>query len=238
MEPARVDAVAQSLLAAQYKAEALFADVVASGLIRPGKLESQLTADIYALAKKRFGVRRHWHKRVARAGPNTLMTYHDEPADRRIGEDDIVYLDFGPVFEAWEADFGRTYALGRDPAKHRLIADLAVAFEAGRKLYQNTPALTAGELYDFVSGLAAPRGWEFGAPTAGHLIGHFPHETSSNPTRFSIRHGCQTLLREPDDAGRQRHWILEIHFIDRARQIGGFYEELLTVEPARPASQA
>jgi hypothetical protein len=25
-----------------------------------------------------------------------------------------------------------------------------------------------------------------------------------------------------------RHWILEIHFIDRGRQIGGFFEELLT----------
>jgi Xaa-Pro aminopeptidase len=238
MEPARVDAVARSLLAAQYKAEALFAEVVSGGLIQSGKLESQLTADIYALAKERFGVRRHWHKRVARAGPNTLMTYYDEPADRRIGEDDIVYLDFGPVFEAWEADFGRTYALGSDPAKHRLIADLAVAFEAGRQLYQSTEALTAGELYDYVAGLAAPRGWEFGAPTAGHLIGHFPHETSPDPRRFSIRHGCQTSLREPDEAGRQRHWILEIHFIDRARQIGGFYEELLTVEPARPANQA
>jgi len=126
-----VDAVAQSLLAAQNKAEALFADVVAGGLIQPGKLESELTADIHALAKERFGVRRHWHKRIARAGPNTLLTYYDEPSDRRIAEDDIVYLDFGPVFEAWEADFGRTYALGDDPAKHRLIADLADAFEAG-----------------------------------------------------------------------------------------------------------
>jgi Xaa-Pro dipeptidase len=233
-----VDAVAQSLLTAQSKAEALFDEVVADGLIRPGKLESQLTADIYSLAKERFGVRRHWHKRVVRAGPNTLLTYYDEPADRRIGEDDIVYVDFGPVFEAWEADFGRTYALGEDPAKRRLIADLAIAFEAGRKLYQSNPTLTAGELYDFVAGMAAPRGWEFGAPTAGHLIGHFPHETAPDRTRFSIRRGCQTSLREPDEAGRQRHWILEIHFIDRARQIGGFYEELLTVDPERPASHA
>lgn len=233
-----MDAVAQSLLVAQNKAEALFAEVLARGLIQPGKLESELTADIHALAKARFGVRRHWHKRIARAGPNTLLTYYDEAADRRIAADDIVYLDFGPVFEAWEADFGRTYALGDDPVKHRLIADLAIAFEAGRRLYQSNPTLTAGTLYDFVAGLAAPRGWEFGAPTAGHLIGHFPHEHSPDPARFSIRHGCATMLREPDRDGRPRHWILEIHFIDRARQIGGFYEELLTVDPARPASQA
>jgi hypothetical protein len=32
-----------------------------------------------------------------------------------------------------------------------------------------------------------------------------------------------------DEKGRQRHWILEIHFVDRELQIGGFYEELLTL---------
>jgi hypothetical protein len=36
-------------------------------------------------------------------------------------------------------------------------------------------------------------------------------------------------LREPDGAGAMRHRILEIHFVDRARQIGGLFEELLTV---------
>jgi hypothetical protein len=85
-------------------------------------------------------------------------------------------------------------------------------------------------LYDFVAGLAITAGWEFGAPTAGHLIGHFPHErTPADPTRFSIRTGNKQLLREPDENGNPRHWILEIHFVDRAREIGGFFEELLTV---------
>jgi len=37
-------------------------------------------------------------------------------------------------------------------------------------------------------------------------------------------------LREFDETGAPRHWILEIHFIDRAREIGGFFEELLTVD--------
>ena len=225
-----MDEVAQSLLAAQRRAEALFAEVVSGGLIKAGKLESELTEDIRVLARERFGVRRHWHKRVVRAGPNTLLTYYDDPSDRRIAEDDIVYLDFGPLFESWEADFGRTYALGNDPDKHRLIADLALAFERGRRLYEDLETLTAGQLYDFVVAQAAQYGWEFGAPTAGHLIGRFPHEHASDSKRFSIRHGNSISLREPDDAGRPRHWILEIHFIDRQRQIGGFYEQLLTVD--------
>jgi Xaa-Pro dipeptidase len=225
-----MDATSQALLSAQIKAEALFAQVVERGLISAGKYESELTAEIHALAYSQFGLRRHWHRRIARCGPNTLFTYHDDPADRRIGEDDIVYLDFGPVFEDWEADFGRSYVLGPDPVKHRLVGDLQKAFARGKDLFLKTPTLTAGQLYDYVTGLAGSLGWEFGGATAGHLIGRFPHETSpDDKMRLKIRHGNDISLREPDKRGAPRHWILEIHFIDRTRQIGGFYEELLTV---------
>ena len=228
-----MDAVSQSLLEAQKKAEALFDAVVSGGLIQAGKLESELSDDIHSLAHEQFGVRRHWHKRIVRAGANTLLGYYEDSADRRIAADDVIFLDLGPVFDSWEADFGRTYALGSDPHKHRLVSDIASAFRRGKELYERTPDLTCGALYDFVAGLATTSGWEFGAATAGHLIGHFPHERSPEPRRFSIRSGNSQRLREPDDAGNPRHWILEIHFVDRSRQIGGFYEELLTV----PASQ-
>jgi hypothetical protein len=114
-----VDSVTASLIEAQDKASALFDAVVASGMIQAGKLESEITAEIHTLARSRFGLRRHWHRRTVRSGPNTMLTYCDEPPDRRITEDDIVYLDFGPVFEEREADFGRTYALASDPLKHR-----------------------------------------------------------------------------------------------------------------------
>jgi Xaa-Pro dipeptidase len=226
-----MDSIADSLVAAQNKAAALFDEVVASGMICAGKLESELTSEVHKLAWSRFNLRRHWHKRIARSGPNTLLGYYDQTDDRRITDDDIVYLDLGPVFDEWEADFGRTYALGPDPRKQQLVSDIAAAFERGKDFYRTTPNLTAGELYDFVAGLAAPAGWEFGAKTAGHLIGHFPHERApTDTTRFSIRHGNQQSLREPDANGRPRHWILEIHFVDRSRQIGGFFEQLLTVD--------
>jgi len=226
-----VDSVSQSLLAAQRTAEALFEAVVRAGMIRPGTTEAELSAQIHALAEAEFGLRRMWHKRIARSGPNTMLTFYDDPPDRRIGTDDIVYLDFGLVFEEWEADLGRTYVVGRDPHKHRLTEDLAAAFRRGQALYRNTPDLTAGALYDFVAGLASEYGWEFGAATAGHLIGRFPHERPpDNARRFSIRHGNEQRLREPDAGGAARHWILEVHFIDRTREIGGFFEQLLTVD--------
>jgi Xaa-Pro dipeptidase len=228
-----VSTVEQALSAAQCKAEELFAEVVASGLIRAGALESELSKEIHALANRRFAVRRHWHKRVVRCGENTLLTYHDEPPDRRAAADDVVYLDFGPLFGEWEADFGRTYVLGADPRKHQLVRDIAAAFRKGKQRFLADPDLSAGSLYDYVCELATDAGWQFGAKTAGHLIGHFPHESNAGQTEgFSIRHGNPLSLRARDATGAARHWILEIHFIDPARAFGGFFEELLTIGPA------
>ena len=222
--------VEQALADAQRKAEDLFAQVVDSGLIRPGVLESELSAEINEIARQRFGVRRHWHKRVVRCGPNTVLSYHNDPPDRRTTEDDVVYLDFGPLFEKWEADFGRTYVIGHDPLKHKLVADIEAAFTRGKQRYMEDSQLTAGGLYDHVCDLARQSGWEFAAPTAGHLVGYFPHETAPGESKpFSIRHGNPINLREPDANGARRHWILEIHFCNQARTFGGFCEELLTI---------
>jgi Xaa-Pro aminopeptidase len=228
-----VQNVEEALIGAQRKAEELFNDVVAGGLIRAGVLESELSAEIHALARQRFGVRRHWHKRIVRCGPNAVLGYHDQPPERRLADDDLVYLDFGPVFNEWEADFGRSFVLGGDPRKHQLVADLSIAFRKGKQRYLDDPDVTGGSLYDFVCELAKEAGWEFGGATAGHLIGHFPHEQSpGQPGRFSIRHGNKTRIRELDEKGLPRHWILEIHLVDRARGFGGFLEELLTIGPA------
>jgi len=42
-------------------------------------------------------------------------------------------------------------------------------------------------------------------------------------------------MRRTDRSGRQCHWILEVHLVDREREIGGFFEQLLTVR--RPGAQ-
>jgi hypothetical protein len=67
----------------------------------------------------RYGIKTHWHKRVIRSGPNALSSFTKNPPDRIIQQDDILFIDLGPVFEAWEADFGRTFVLGNDPIKKK-----------------------------------------------------------------------------------------------------------------------
>lgn len=217
-----------ALEAAERRAEALFAAIEAEGLVAPGRTEQDVSDAIFELAAERFGVERHWHKRVIRAGPNTLTTFFDTPENRAIAPDDTVYVDLGPVFEAWEADIGRTIALGDDPEKKRLVADLPRVFAAVQAHYRATPDVTGAGLYAFAQKAAEEAGWVFGGAIAGHLIGEFAHHTWPIPRpQTAIAPVNETPMRGTDHLGRARHWILEIHLVDRARTFGGFYERLL-----------
>ncbi len=136
----------------------------------------------------------------------------------------------GPVFEKWEADFGRTFVLGADEWKHKLRQDVGLAFARGKNYFAEHEEITARELFAYVQSLAIHYGWEFGGPIAGHLIGQFPHERiEADKITLYVHPESNLRMRSLDDQGRRRHWILEIHFVDRRRGIGGFYEELLTV---------
>src|SRR6204780_4787916 len=221
---------ATALLRAQQKAHELFRAVESEGVIRVHVLESQINQDIYDLAERMFGISTYWHKRIVRAGRNTLAPYDENPPDLTVGEDDIVFLDFGPVFEEWEADFGRTYVVGNDPLKHKLCRDIEQGFARGKQHFQDHPEITAAELYGYAQELAQQAGWEYGGPIAGHLIGVFPHEKiAGDKVTLYVHPNNHCRMRIPDASGRERHWIFEIHFVDRAREIGGFYEELLTI---------
>ena len=218
------------LQTAQNKAVQLFHEVEARGLIRAGITESRLNQEIYELAKELFNISIYWHKRIVRAGANTLLPYAENPPDHQITEDDILFLDLGPVFEEYEADFGRTFVIGSDPAKLKMREDVAKAFADGKRYFQENPAVTASELYAYAVSLAKKYGWEFGGPIAGHLIGQFPHERiAEDKVTLYVHPKSHLQMRSPDPSGKARHWILEIHFMDRERQIGGFFEELLTI---------
>src|SRR5580698_9498548 len=158
------DSRAAALLQAQEKANELFHAVESKGLIRPGISESKLNQDIYDLAHQMYGISTYWHKRIVRAGRNTLAPYDENPPDLTIGEDDILFLDLGPVFEDWEADFGRTFVVGSDPHKLKLRDDVGTAFAEGKRYFNQTPDITASQLFAYAVSLAHKFGWEFGGP--------------------------------------------------------------------------
>lgn len=220
----------RALREAETKAEELFAEIATRRLIQPGKTERALNEEIYQLAHELFGITKYWHKRIVRAGPNTLLPYRENPPDRSIATDDILFLDFGPIFEDWEADFGRTYVLGNDPIKHKLAVDVESLWTRGKEHFDSRPDLRAAELFAFMTEEARTLGYSWPMVHCGHLIGEFPHENIPRHQADGMLHADnQALLRAPADDGSPRDWILEVHITLPELQIGAFTERLLTV---------
>lgn len=217
-----------ALLAAEDRALALLDAIEAAGLVAPGRTEREIEKDIYAMAEKDFGVEVHWHKRIVRAGANTLAIFSDNPPILTVQADDIVFLDIGPVFEAWEADVGRTYAIGADPVKQALVRDQPVIFEAVKAVFDATPDITGAELYAVAVAESEKRGWRFAGEIAGHVVAEFPHaRVPGAKIHGHIRPENRTRMRNPDGLDRERYWILEIHLAAPDGTFGGFYERLL-----------
>jgi Xaa-Pro dipeptidase len=217
-----------ALEAAQEYALGLFTAIERDGLLRAGRSERDVEDDIRELAAREFGVEKHWHRRIVRSGPNSITTAGDHPPVRMIEEDDIVYLDLGPVFGGWEADIGKSYALGHHPRKQALVAELPRQFEKVQAHFRKHPDITGAALYDFAVQSAREAGWKFGGVIAGHIISEFAHAQipgAKDLTRIA------PLNPEPmsnlDGNGRPRHWIGEIHLVELDGSFGGFYERLL-----------
>ena len=207
----------------------LFDAVERANLIIPGKSESQLSLEVCTLAAEQFGIESHWHKKIVRAGGNTMCIYPDNPPDIIIAEDDLVILDFGPIVEGYEADLGRTYVMGSDPAKLKLKKDVEEAWYEIRTWYNKQFVLRSSDLFRHVVEKAADYGYRFGGEIAGHIVGKYPHEQPLDPKSLDLdihpdNHNDMFLL---DANGDKRHWILELLFIDEEKQLGGYFEQLL-----------
>ncbi len=219
-----------ALIAAEQRAFALLDALEAANVIAPGRTELEIERDIFAIASRDFGVTSHWHDRVVRAGVNTLCVAGEAAPDRTVMDDDIVFLDLGPVFGDWEADVGRSYAVGDNPEKHRLVADLEVVFDAVSQRFASDPDITGAGLYAAAQEEAERRGWHFGGKIAGHLVGKFPYARSpAGKDGGRVSPANDQRMRDPDRHGQARHWILEVHLVAQDGTFGGFYERLLLV---------
>ena len=223
-----MDLTLKNLVEAERKAQQLFNEIENKHILIAGNSENKINELIFELAFNMFGIEKYWHKRIVRCGKNTLFPYNENPENLILKNDDILFLDFGPIFEEWEADFGRTYVVGNDPSKKKLKNDIEKAWYEGKKYFNSKTEITGAQLYSYCNKLAKKYGWEFGGEIAGHIIGQYPHEKLEKEDKTNYIHPeNHTNMFDLNKKGEKKNWILEIHFVDKEKEIGGFFEQLL-----------
>lgn len=183
--------------------------------MKPGMLESEGVSLAKSVLKD-LGLLRGWHGVYVRFGENTLCTYNDKNApDVALRENDIFYIDIGPVYEKWEGDGGDTFVLGNDADMHAAARDVRRVFDLVREKWLKD-RLTGRALYEYAEGAAESLGWKLYTEVAGHRLADFPHKAFHAGSLAAAE-----FAPSPD------LWVLEIQIRHPERPFGAFFEDLL-----------
>lgn len=201
------------MLEARRLARAAIGEVARS--VAPGMAESDALALTRQVLRK-AGLLRGWHAIHVRFGANTLRNF-GEPSEPGVvlAEDDVFFLDVGPVWKAWEADAGETFAVGADPEMHRIARDVRDVFDRVQQRWRDD-GLTGQALYREAAGIAESLGWRLNLEMSGHRLAEFPHAA----------HYTGSLADAPF-APSPGLWMLEIQIRHPVRPFGAFFEDLL-----------
>jgi len=186
-----------------------------AALVHPGMTEAQAIARGEAVLAE-MGMELAWHPLLIRFGANTLKIFSDRtPGDAVLGEDDIWFVDMGPVFGGHEGDVGATFTTGNDPARQACARDVKLLFERIKAIWDGG-AVTGYDLYDAAQAEAAALGWVLNLDIQGHRVGDYPH---------SVHQGGK--LGAFPQAPSPGLWILEMQIRHPTEPYGAFYEDLL-----------
>lgn len=184
--------------------------------IQPGMREKDARQLVLELMAQK-GAPKSWHPPQIRFGPNTTLPFgklgEDNPMLR---ENDIYFLDIGPLFSDHEGDVGRTFFVGNNPLHKKCTEDVAAIWKEVQGQWQTNHS-TGEKLYDFAKRSAQEKGWRLSLEKAdGHRISDFPHAAK--------KRGSIVGLNFPPQSNR---WILEIQIQHPTEPFGAFFEDLL-----------
>ena len=174
----------------------LLADLVPPALdrVRAGRTEREVAADVeHALAMAGFDDRAF--ETIVASGPRSALP-HARPGRRRLGDGDLVVLDFGGVYDGYCVDLTRTACVGRssDEATQLHAAVLAAQTAA---IAAVRPGIPASQIDAAARSVLEQHGLAeaFGHGT-GHGLGIEVHEAPRiAPARQLLRGGSDVVLQ-------------------------------------------
>jgi methionyl aminopeptidase len=186
-----------------------------AGRISPGMTEEEGSA-VAKQILRHASLRKGWHKVLIRFGSNTTKSF-DEPSESGVvlAENDIFFVDIGPIFDGCEGDAGDTIAVGSDPDMVRAAHDVKTLWQRVRARWL-ADGLTGEALYAYATEAAHEMGWNLNLELTGHRLSEFPHHAHYDGTLADARFRPTEAL-----------WVLEIQIRHPEREFGAFFEDLL-----------
>jgi hypothetical protein len=183
--------------------------------VKPGMVEEdavEMGRDVLASLDMLQG----WHNVFVRFGRNTLKTFgaHSDPGVA-LRDNDIFFIDIGPVWKEWEGDGGETFTVGSDQNMKAAAVDVKKLFHVVRHTWEST-GMSGKALYEFATEEARRMGWELNLDLSGHRLSDFPHAAVYDGPLADIDFKPSPLL-----------WVLEMHIRHPERGFGAFYEDML-----------
>jgi methionyl aminopeptidase len=170
-----------------------------------------------------LGMRRGWHHIIVRCGSNTTKDFmaRSEPGVV-LQENDIFFIDIGPIFQNCEGDAGDTFVFGENPEHHRAKRDVRSIWEDVRRVWFDE-GITGQELYDYAVKTAEEAGWKLNLDLSGHRLSDYPHSAHYDGALADVGFRPNPNL-----------WVLEIAIAHPDGGFGAFYEDLLLEDQSFP----
>ncbi len=214
----------EKFLQTREKAQEAVSRIVAQ--VQAGMLEEDANALVVATLQE-MGSTGTFHTPYIRFGTNTVKTFGaDSDPGIRLGEDDIFFIDVGPVWDGYEGDAGETFLTGNNPELKRCALDAQKIFQAVAEKWQTDSSSTGEELYQCADKMAQELGWELNFDLGGHRLGDY-----SSGDHYA---GPLSEITFHPSANR---WMVEIHIRHPDHLFGAFYEDLLMGEEAVKAPE-
>jgi methionine aminopeptidase len=183
-------------------------------LIKPGMPES-IGKNLLEKFLDDSGLEKRWHPTKFRMGVNTVCNFRDNSEEYILKENDIFFVDIGPVYYDHEGDYGETFTVGSDPQLDKLRDATQIIFQKTQAEWRKKN-LTGNALYEFADYEASKLGLRLNSNMYGHRLGDFPHAVFSKRKLGSLEFTPAANL-----------WVLEVHLIDDQIKRGAFFEDIL-----------
>jgi methionyl aminopeptidase len=192
------------------KAVHMIADQITSGMSED---------EAKAIARSTLGsleMKRGWHRIIVRCGSNTTKDFRERSEPGVIlHENDIFFVDIGPICGDLEGDAGATFVLGSDPVHLKAKGDVREIWEIVRAKWL-AEQISGAELYEFALGVTEDLGWKLNMDLSGHRLSEYPHSAHYDGALADVGFKPSPNL-----------WVLEIAIAHPDMTFGAFYEDLL-----------